>query len=63
MIEPYLLSEPVPEGWDKDPVKVLVGENFNEVARDNNKDVFVEFYAPWCGKRNSNIFLNFMFQI
>jgi len=47
-IEPSLKSAPIPTSQDE-PVFVLVAKQFDEVVFDGAKDVFVEFYAPWCG--------------
>eukprot|EP01120_Amphizonella_sp_Union-15-10_P013097 TRINITY_DN6028_c0_g2_i1.p1 TRINITY_DN6028_c0_g2~~TRINITY_DN6028_c0_g2_i1.p1 ORF type:complete len:485 (-),score=112.50 TRINITY_DN6028_c0_g2_i1:28-1482(-) len=44
----FIKSEPVPESNDG-PVKVVVGKSFNDIVYDAEKDVLVEFYAPWCG--------------
>ncbi|EIW61974.1 protein disulfide isomerase [Trametes versicolor FP-101664 SS1] len=47
-LEPQLKSQPIPETQDE-PVFELVGKQFEEVVFDDEKDVFVEFYATWCG--------------
>lgn len=47
-IERYLKSEEIPENNDK-PVKIVVSKNFQDLVIDNDQDVLVEFYAPWCG--------------
>ncbi|XP_054992778.1 protein disulfide-isomerase-like protein of the testis [Sorex araneus] len=43
-------SEELPKLWDQQPVKQLVGDNFNSVVFDKARDVFVMFYAPWSAK-------------
>ncbi|KAG5238079.1 protein disulfide isomerase [Salix suchowensis] len=30
-------------------VKIVVGNNFDEIVLDESKDVLLELYAPWCG--------------
>lgn len=47
-IEPSVKSEPIPEKQEG-PVTVVVAKNYQDVVIDNEKDVLLEFYAPWCG--------------
>jgi len=47
-LEPHMKSEPVPASNDAG-VKVAVAKNFDELVTNSEKDVLVEFYAPWCG--------------
>ncbi|XP_078096006.1 protein disulfide-isomerase-like [Mustelus asterias] len=54
--KPQEFSEEIPEDWDKNPVKVLVGMNFDEVVFNITKSVFVLFCSPQsqrCKKINS----------
>nr|XP_021331513.1 protein disulfide-isomerase-like protein of the testis isoform X1 [Danio rerio] len=46
-VKPKMQSEPVPANWDTQPVKELVGMNFEKVAFNHNNNVIVLFYAPW----------------
>ncbi|KAL9296748.1 hypothetical protein ACSQ67_022644 [Phaseolus vulgaris] len=47
-LKPFLKSDPVPQSNDGD-VKIVVGNNFDEIVLDESKDVLLEIYAPWCG--------------
>ena len=47
-VEPSIKSEPVPEKQEG-PVTVVVAKNYDDVVINNDKDVLLEFYAPWCG--------------
>ena len=29
--------------------QVVVAEEFNDIVNNPEKDVLIEFYAPWCG--------------
>ncbi|XP_051113375.1 protein disulfide isomerase-like 1-4 [Andrographis paniculata] len=47
-LKPIYKSDPIPESNDGD-VKIVVGNNFEDIVLDESKDVLLEIYAPWCG--------------
>ena len=47
-LQPVIRSQPKPKKKDG-AVSVVVGSTFQEVVMDPQKDVVVEFFAPWCG--------------
>lgn len=47
-LEPFMKSEDEPDN-EGAAVKVAVGKNFEKLVTKSEKDVFIEFYAPWCG--------------
>eukprot|EP00262_Sarcandra_glabra_P018748 TRINITY_DN684_c0_g1_i2.p1 TRINITY_DN684_c0_g1~~TRINITY_DN684_c0_g1_i2.p1 ORF type:complete len:579 (+),score=130.37 TRINITY_DN684_c0_g1_i2:33-1739(+) len=47
-LKPFFKSDSIPETNDGD-MKIVVGNNFEEIVLDESKDVLLEIYAPWCG--------------
>ncbi|KAL5007449.1 hypothetical protein ScPMuIL_016255 [Solemya velum] len=47
-LEPVVKSQPIPKRQEG-PVTVVVGKSFQDIVLDEEKDVLIEFYAPWCG--------------
>jgi len=47
-LEQHVKSADIPTKNDG-PVKVVVGKTFEKIVNDPEKDVLIEFYAPWCG--------------
>lgn len=64
-LTPTLKSQPIPEAQNES-VFELVGKQFDEVVFDDEKDVFVEFYASWYVPEDlltSSMFLTFPFKV
>lgn len=47
-LSPFLKSEELPAD-NSEPVKIVVGKNYKDIVLNENDDVLMEFYAPWCG--------------
>jgi protein disulfide-isomerase A1 len=48
-LKPHLKSEAVEDSDTTGDVVILKGTSFADLVLNNDKDVLVEFYAPWCG--------------
>ncbi|KAG8383885.1 hypothetical protein BUALT_Bualt04G0060700 [Buddleja alternifolia] len=48
LVKPFIRSEPIPE-VNNEPVKVVVRDSIEDMVFNSGKNVFLEFYAPWCG--------------
>jgi len=48
-LSPYFKTEQIPAQSHEDGVRVVVGKNWKEIVLDENADVLMEYYAPWCG--------------
>ncbi|KUJ15561.1 thioredoxin-domain-containing protein [Mollisia scopiformis] len=47
-LKPTVISAPIPD-TQTSPVLEVVAYNYDDLVLNNEKDVFVEFYTPWCG--------------
>ena len=47
-VAPFLKSESVAPEDTTGAVVLIKGASFADIVLNNDKDVFVEFYAPWC---------------
>jgi protein disulfide-isomerase A1 len=47
-LKPFLKSEEIPTD-NSEPLKIIVGKNFDQAVVQSHDDVLIKFYAPWCG--------------
>jgi len=48
-LKPHLKSAARPEADTVEGLTTIVGSSWDEIVGDASKDVFVKYYAPWCG--------------
>ena len=48
-LKAFLKSDEIPASPTDIGVTVVVGKTFNDIVLNKDKDVLLEFYAPWCG--------------
>ena len=49
-LKPIIKSQaPVARNKKPGKVQVVTGNTFTDIVMDETKEVFIEFYAPWCG--------------
>ncbi|KAL6134476.1 hypothetical protein ACLB2K_066707 [Fragaria x ananassa] len=46
-LSPYFKSQPIPNNTNE-TVHVAVGKTFDDLVLNNNKNVLLEVFAPWC---------------
>jgi protein disulfide-isomerase A1 len=54
-VKNYKKSEPVPE--TQGPVVYVVGDTYDKLVNTKKNDVFVKYFAPWCGHCKKVMFL------
>ena len=47
-LSPHFKSDRAPKDNSK-PLKVVVGTTHKELVVDSDNDIFIKYYAPWCG--------------
>ena len=45
-LKPFLFSQDLSDDWNSRPVKVIAASNFNQITKDETKNVLVLFYHP-----------------